>query len=160
MIAAISPNEKWKLYSSFYRYNSTCISVLGGLTVVPTRQGGFVPLKGTMDYEPLPIKEDDINKSYCTLDATKEHYLRQFIETCQSKDIKLVFAHSPYYLGTSMAPSFPLVQKLCKEYKVAYIDCVDVFSIAGHKEFFKDSSHLNEDGADMYTRYFVSRIKQ
>jgi hypothetical protein len=160
LISSISPNEQWKLYSNFYRYNSICISTLGSVLGKSIYRGGYNPLRGEMNYEPKPFIEGESNEPYASLDAIKEQYLRLFIETCLSKGIKLIFAESPYYQGGFMAPSFPLVQNLCKEYDIAYIDCVDLPSVAGHKEFFKDSSHLNEKGADVYTRYFVSQLKR
>lgn len=157
-VVSILPNEKWKMFSSFYRYNSNFISILGGLTLMPVYQGGYEPLKGVMTFDSKPVGEEFF-KNYESIDATKEYCLRRLIETCQSKDIKLIFAESPYFQGASMEPSYPLVQDLCKEYNITYIDCVDLPSIVGHKEFFKDSSHMNEEAANMYTRYLVSQLK-
>jgi hypothetical protein len=158
-VVSILPNEKWKMFSSFYRYNSNFISILGGLTYMPSYQGGYEPLKGVMTFVPKPVGEEFF-KNYESIDATKEHCLRQFIETCLSKDIKLIFAESPYFQGASMAPSYPLVQKLCKEYGITYIDCVDLPGIVGHKEYFRDLEHMNEEASNMYTRYFVTQIKR
>jgi hypothetical protein len=156
IIVSILPSDRLKLYSKLYRYNSTCVSLLGGMVGMPAYEGGFEPLNVVMDYEPtIAVKKDEMTE----IEPTKEKYLRSMIETCKEKNIKIIFAVSPTYRGGEFGPSHPEMKKLCDEYGIAFIDYRGLKGVAECREYFKDSSHLNARGADVYTDSLITRLK-
>jgi hypothetical protein len=155
VITTVSPNDRLKLYSHLYRYNSTCIGLLGGMVGSSRYEGGFEPLNAVMDYEPeIPKDENNTN-----IEPFKEQCLRNLIQTCQSKKIKLIFTVSPSYHGEQSGPAHPEVKALCDAYGITFIDCLGLHGVSDNREFFKDRTHLNVDGANAFTDSLITRIK-
>jgi hypothetical protein len=156
-IVQVSPNERLKLYSNLYRYNSTCISLLGGMVGMPVCEGGFEPLSGTMDYEPEVTPSKDKSTE---IDPFKEKCLRQMIEVCLDKHIQLIFTLSPSYSGGESRSAYIISTKeLCKEYGVPFVDCIGLANVSDHREYFKDTIHLNATGAKVFTDSLITRIR-
>lgn len=156
LIVSVSPSDRFKLYSNMYRYNSTCISLLGGMVSTPTCKGGFEPFSEVMDYEPDLTKDEIDSKE---IDKFKEKCLRSFIDICHYKNIKLIFVVSPRYHGADFGSPYSNVERLCAEKEVPFIDCYGMIGIAEQKRFFKDPAHLNSDGAYAFTDSLITRIK-
>lgn len=154
-IASVSSNERLKLCSKLYRYNSRCIGLIGGMLGYNIINKGFLPLDVVMDYEPEIVKQSEIVE----IDPLKEKCIRSMIEECESRNIKLIFAVSPRYKGDEFAPSYPEVKKICDEYGIDFIDCIGLRDVANHKEYFKDQTHMNRVGANIYTDTIINRLK-
>ena len=108
IIWSVSPSEKYKLVSSFYRYNNKALRFAGDF-VHPMKSlpQGYAPLYGVMSEEmaaawvPESGSSSETGSASVAVDSLKLHYLRKFIELCKSRGIRLIFSASPSY-----TPSF------------------------------------------------------
>jgi hypothetical protein len=156
LIVSISPSDKFKLYSNFYKYNSLLINDLAGLRSGNQYEKGFEPVYGTMDYEPQ-IK--GLSSDYDHIDPEKKKYLDKFIRLCKSKNITLIFAVSPLYQGSASLSIPYAIRSLLDEHGIPLFDCVSLQNISDNRQYFPDPIHMNEQGANQYTDTIISRIK-
>ncbi|MBE6632126.1 MAG: hypothetical protein E7623_05430 [Ruminococcaceae bacterium] len=94
------------------------------------------------------------------VDRLTDSYLRNIIELCEEKDIKLIFEQVPMNKSSYLA--------LSDSFKEEYVRYMDIISdmypeISVHKEIryfddgcFGDNSHLNKNGALLYTELVIS----
>ena len=80
------------------------------------------------------------------------------IELCHSKGIKLIISYSPFYNAKS-SECYLLINNLCKEYNIPVIDFYSNNFISSDISKFKDTSHLNNDGAIEFTNTIAPIIK-
>jgi hypothetical protein len=52
------------------------------------------------------------------------------------------------------------MQILCESKGVCFINNSNNRYFIEHPEWFKDETHLNSDGADEYTRFFIKQLKE
>lgn len=151
----IDAKERIKLNSGFYRYNTTFLNLIK-FYVKGGQEGGngFAPLQGVLaDYVP------PTNRSIAEIDTLKIKYLHQFIKDCEKNGTQVIFVISPKYGGLSNDEFQPGID-VCKEdgYEVVDYYCDPQFGST--REYFKDSYHLNKEGADAFTIALAQRIKK
>ena len=150
----IDAKERIKLHSGIYRYNTTFLNLIKFYLKGGKEGGnGFSPLQGVMaDYLP------STNQPVAEIDTLKIKYLHQFINDCKKNGTELIFVISPRYGATSSEEYQPGIE-VCKEegYEVWDYYCDSRF--VSTKDYFKDSYHLNNVGADAFTEVIVKRIK-
>lgn len=154
LIDDISSNEKYKLKSNFYTYNTDFIQMLSD-NLHPMQEityKGYKPLYGTIDYTPESYDEEIVEWS-----PLKLKYFKKFIELCKSNDIKLVVVYSPWY-GKKSSKPYTRLTELCQEEGIPVIDYYGggIFNDSTH--LFKDASHMNDDGAKSFTRNIAQRL--
>lgn len=151
----VDGRERIKLFSGLYRYNTTCLNLFRSFIGSSTTEGnGYLPLKGEMkDYKPSEVAEDN------TIDTLKVNYFRQFIRDCKESGTKLLFVMSPRFGATTSIEYQPLFD-ICKQEGCEVLDyyCNPLF--VETNKYFKDSFHMNCDGADAFTASVAHKIKQ
>lgn len=154
---SVDKNERYKMMVSAYRYNSQFLQIVLD-NIKPAQQDikGYRPLRGTMDYE--PIVTENASKVYA-YDPLKLYYLERLILDCEHYGTQLIFAASPQYKNTNSNVLTP-IKKLCQKHGIPFIDHYSDKNFNQEKNYFKDSSHLNEEGATMYTRSVAREIKR
>jgi len=105
-----------------------------------------------MQYEPKKIKKADVFK----YDSLKLHYLEKFIRLAKSNST-LVFVVSPSYKAKNSDVFMPL-EELCKQYNILLLDYYTDPVISTNKNYFYNSVHLNNIGADVFTKKLTSNI--
>lgn len=152
----VESNEKLKMLSNLYCYNTDFIH-LAKECVSPTESSfqGYAPYKGKMNYHP----KSSYKKKQIVIDSLKLGYLEQLIQSAQKNDIFLVFCSSPHYLWPDI-DSFVTLDSLCNVYNVPFLNYYDSKEFAEHLDYWHDSTHLNEKGADIYTKLIASEIKK
>ena len=149
----IDKKESTKMYSKLYRYNSRSINVLqNALSASKNDQKGYLPLYGTMDYEPRKTPKEKIE-----YDSIKLKYLEELIIGCKNKS-KLVFAISPTYFEEEY--DIKPLNSLCIKYNIPILDYSKDERFIEKKELFKDCTHLNDEGAKLYTNIIIQEIKK
>lgn len=155
----IDPLEKYKMCSSLYKWNFKFIQLMtDNIAQFVKTDKGYKPLSGMMNYSPGKDKNiitDDSQIYKC--DDLKMCYFERMISICNQKRIKLVFALSPMY-GASSSKNYEKVLLLARKYKCPIIDCFADSRFVNNYKYFKDSSHMNSDGAQEYTKYLVGII--
>ena len=157
VITEVSPSERLKLRSGSYRYNSMELSLLKGfLSSRKEFDHGYSPLYGIMTTRQAelikpPAKNDRPYSSF------KMNLFREMIDFCDDNDIDLYFTVSPYYgmKGGEFGEAVKTITELGGE--VWDFSSSPSFSDSIH--YFKDSWHLNDHGATVFSDTIVNRIK-
>ena len=157
-IADIFPMERYKMLSHMYRYNYKFLEVLsdcvkgGGNELM-----GYIPLKGQIRQEVVDGYRSS-GDSIIQYDKEKLKYLESLARECKEKDTQLVFIVSPYYGGASYnIQSFAPLTEISDKYDIPFL----YFNDEGHTsnpEMFKDTFHLNDQGAQAYTEEIVGQL--
>ena len=146
LISTIDVTEQYKNWSRTYKYNSRfvdivaqCISNAEGIAA----EYDYAPLYGEMRYE---VASQEANT--CSVDTFKLSLFEELIKACQADGTKIVFTISPWYRATDDSEYAPLVE-LCQRYAVPILNYFMDEEFITSKHLFKDSSHLNEEGATL-----------
>lgn len=151
----VEPKTRLMMLSHLYRYNTTCLRMFGNYVhPITNTPKGYGPLFGTMDYEP-EIKR---NKKETVLDSLKYQFFEKFIRLTQDKHISLICCVSPSYKGDSSDIHYNSIKDLCKKYDVPFLFQEANSDISYNKLFFQNRTHLNDEGARLYTRIIANQI--
>lgn len=154
----IDKTEKYKMQSMMYRYNSRWVEIFIDYfhPVFSERNDGFEPLKGELDK--MKIKTDTGTKAAAyNYDPVKIDYINYLIEL--SAGSKLLFVVSPSWYGMDSL-QFEPVRNLCMERGIPFYDFSNDPKYVHCDAFFKDGSHMNEKGADEFTKDLVSIVSR
>ena len=151
----VASRERMKLHSGLYRYNTACLNLFRSYMGQGTSDGnGYLPLKGVMsDYKPFEIGADS------RIDSLKVKYFKQLIHDCKDNGTKLFFVVSPRFGATTSIEYQPLFD-ICKQEECEVLDYYCDPELSLNVNYFKDSYHLNKDGADAFTKRVAHDIKQ
>lgn len=152
----VDPTEKYKMISQMYRYNSKWHQIVADYIypLYVINDNGFFPLDGSIDSMKVR-KNVNVNKPY-QYDELKTDLLEQLVK--EMGDTKLVFVVSPTIYGQNEEQLEP-VKELCNKYSIPLYDFSNDAKYAHNAEYFKDGSHLNAVGADVFTRDLMYAMK-
>lgn len=157
-VADIFPIERWKLYSQMYRYNYKFLEMLSDcVKSKDDKQCGYIPLYGQIRKE---VVEGASNAKVKPIefDETKLQYLEFLAQECQARNTRLVFVASPFFKrGSFNKESFSPISDLAAKYGLPFYYFNDSEFTDG-PNLFKDSYHLNDEGAKTFTAELVHRI--
>lgn len=147
----IDKKERYKMFSSMYQYNSSLLQLISD-NISPKQENnkGYKALSGCMNYEP---RHNDKTIEY---DSQKLDFIEQFILKCNGKT-QLIFTISPYYFPSNDEIYEP-VRELCSKYNIPLLEHHNNTLFVKQKKYFKDSVHLNHEGAQIYTRIIIQQI--
>lgn len=147
--------ERIMVKSKMFRYNDKVLRIGESFLKKGTvPNDGFEPLFGTSIDTTLK-KNDEPNKEMVT-DEYSERNLRRVLQLCKDKGVNLVLVSSPRFRSKN---DNTLIRSLSQEYDVPYIEIYNTKLFNSHPEFFKDASHLNNEGATIYTQMFFEELK-
>lgn len=153
----VNPNEKYKMISHLYRYNSRWLDIIAqyrSKSNIYSRDYKFAPLNRTIDYEPETYKfasDEDC-------DDLKLKIWDKFLNDCERNNTKIVFVISPVYGEKSnhvLKPFANLIQK----HDVTLLDHFSDELFINNKELFADKMHLNTEGAKRLSEKVSLEIK-
>ena len=153
---SVAKTEKYKMLSYMYRYNTKFIQKLSD-NIHPLQQisyGGYMPLYGKLDYE-VAWK----NFEQYSIDDLKIQYFEKMIRTSLQKGIKLIFVASPSYHTLNSDVFYP-IKELCDKYDITFLDYYCDPYFVNNPLYFKDSGHLNDDGANVFSCILSHILKQ
>ena len=151
--------EKFKLFSKIYPYNSSVFSIaIGNMEYNKNRYTdiqGFVPWDKKIK---CPPKTDSVYSEY-KIDTLKVNLFESFIKDCKSNGIKLYVVVSPYYLISDITDSsIAKGMEIAGKYNVKFLNYSQDTTFKLNCSLFADITHLNADGADVFTRKFVKEL--
>ena len=155
---SVDQTERWKMLSSMYRYNSSFLQLLSDY-FHPLQQvgnNGFRPMKGLLDPMKLRKNKDNDNTEFM-YDTLKINYIHKFINLC--KNTKLIFTYSPMWYGYD-SNKLNLIKDICHKNNIPFLDFSNNPKYVHNNSLFKDGSHLNEKGANEYTKDLIIEILQ
>lgn len=158
VIVDIDPKESILLISSLYKYNSSFLDIL--LQRFSPSKGTaadytYSPLQGVISYEP---SEEDNEVEGGNVDELKMKYLTALVDLCQANGIQLFFTASPWYKMKEQDVYEPLIH-LCQEKNISFFNHNFDDSFNLNNMYFSDHAHLNEYGAETYTKLIAHEIK-
>lgn len=154
-IIQVSRMERYKNYSSMFRYNSKIVDLLKDQIVIGDfTTDGYAPLSGTMMAEPKVKKSISPSQT----DSIKMNMMEDFIKDNLNSNVKLVFVASPKY-GAESSSVFEPLNELCELYGVEFWDYYTDPRFQ-KMEYFKESMHLNCNGAIVFSTEIANRILQ
>lgn len=143
--------------SHLYRYNAKAVPNLAGLIMSRQEKAdhGYVPLARPMHFsEKLGEKEGQKK-----IDEKKITYVRRFIALCREHGIQLVFSISPSY--TIVVPTYYDALKCeAHRYGVPFLDYHSAGLFLDHPEYFRDNSHLWDEGAKLFSEKFAGDFRR
>ena len=157
-VADIFPIERWKLYSQMYRYNYKFLEMLSDcVKSKDDKLNGYIPLYGQIRKEVVEGAANAMVKPI-EFDETKLQYLECLAQECQARNTQLIFVASPYYKGGSYnEETFFPVSDLAAKYGLPFY-YLNVSEFTDDSNLFKDSHHLNDEGAKTFTAELIHRI--
>jgi hypothetical protein len=158
MIALRGPYEKIKCLSQIYPYNSLLLTIaIGNTRMNRDRQSdinGFVPVKGIWNQPIADIDSTALNK----IDPNKEKALKEIINDCKSKGIRLLLVNSPAFLKSIASSDVNPIRQIAETGKVEFLDySTDTAYLNNHNYFF-DPLHLNDNGATMFSKALAAYL--
>lgn len=85
--------------------------------------------------------------------TTGEQYLRRMIEDCQDRGIEVLLTYLPFPANEGKQMEANYVYDIAEEYRVNYINFLDIDLINYQTDLYDESSHLNPSGARKVTDY-------
>jgi hypothetical protein len=169
--AEISSYENLKLISKTYPYNSTLlISVYDYINSNKLSQDdrGYYPLVRTVSEKEFNIYKDNQEiynqkraKQDIKIDPKAVAYYRQFLKKTATLNIKTFVIISPTILTEPNSKEKSLLKEITQEYKnVTFLDYTSDTLYNNQFQLFADEFHLNNIGADIFSKNLVSKIKE
>lgn len=153
---SVDKTERYKMVSNMYRHNSRFIETLVDFfhPVLKPKDNGFLPHTGDMDKS--KIKENSNLENVYYFDSLKIAYLEKYIDAV---DGQIVFSVSPIWYGMDSL-QFKPIKEICKRSGVKFIDFSNNPKYVHNDIFFKDGNHMNERGANEFTRDFIKELRK
>lgn len=149
---AVEPRTRVMMLSNLYRYNTTCLRVIGNyIHPMNNYPKGYCASYKTMDYEP-EVKEEEQR----VVDTLKMYYFEKFIKLVKRKNITLICCISPSYKAPVDDSHYNSIKQLCEKYDVPFLYCGAAINISYDKSYFGDKIHMNYIGANKYTSELMS----
>lgn len=156
VIKSVSHAGYIQVHSGMYRHNSTIIILLmNSFLNMRMDVKGFAPLRGKIaKVRPEKNLNDEAQ------DPLKLFWLRKLAELKDKYDLKMVWAISPQYFDHSPSHSaFATAKEIAASHGIPFLDYYFDPSFVGHKDLFRNTTHLNSEGAKMFTERFVKEVK-
>lgn len=143
-----------QIYS--YKNRELIMHVLQGKPDYSSQIKGYNPQTKVMSKTQVihPYTED-----YVTLCAEKLLLIDDIITTCKEKDIELIFVMSPMYHTLVENSVIYQFEEYLNERDVPFLNYVNYDALM-HTKYFRDPTHLNDAGAQIFTSAVISDIKK
>ena len=157
IFTAVEPTERYKMMSMLYRHNSKFMQILTDYVhpIFKIKGNGFLPLRGKMDK--MKIRTSHPEQSLHRADSLKLEFIGKLID--DTYGVSVVFVASPSWYNPNPL-SYKPIMDLCKKRGIEFIDYSGDKDFVRNDCYFKDGSHLNSIGADVFTKKLVSSLKK
>lgn len=154
---SVDKTERYKMVSNMYRHNSRFIETLVDFLhpVLKPNDNGFLPHAGDMDKSKIKEIIIDTTNVY-HFDSLKIAYLKEYIKAVNGN---IVFSVSPIWYGMDSLQLKP-IKDICKSSGVKFVDFSNNPKYLHNDFFFKDGNHMNERGANEFTRDLIGELKK
>ena len=158
-ISSLFPVEKYKLMSNLYRFNYKFIEMLSDCIRGDDYAilAGYLPEFGNIRKE-MKERQIDMGNSI-EIDSVKFSYLKQLVLDAKDRGTEVVFVISPCWKGGNLSLSaYQQIVEFSLKYGIQFIEYISS-EMSNNPDYFKDSMHLNDVGAEAFTESLVSRIR-
>ena len=154
-VCSLYPEEKLKLFSKLYRNNYKFLETLSDI-LHNGKTTGYIPLYGKIRDEVVNAPENS-ERHYESPDREKCIYLKSLAEEIKEKGCELVFVVSPYW--KSLDYDYSAIESIAKELDVPLLN-YSKCPLSYNREYFEDSVHLNDKGANVFMGMLLNDLRQ
>lgn len=155
--------SSWDYSVPLLRYSKAPVILLRSEKPGFNRNKGFKGQERVWD-DDLKNAKDLYNNYMAPIDSAIFNLYNKFLYECASNEIEVVLVYTPEYIeGQVFVANRKIIintfSQLAKDYGLLFLDysnnemCFD-------KKYFYNASHLNADGADMFTRILTYDLKE
>jgi hypothetical protein len=157
--------ERLKFLSRAYRANGKVLAILKNLFTQPGHDfDGFEPLSGRLSPETVGVRRESI-PTLAEFWSLKVECFKRLADYCTQHGTRLVLVQSPRYRENQDAHDAWV--KVVSQYLATYpeVEFVDLSSCAhpdvfrDKAELFKDGSHLNARGAEIFSTMLAEALQ-
>lgn len=148
--------EQIVMKSNLYRYNGKLIRMASSF-VKTGDSTGYEPLYKVMKPDLTEVEVTQKNETERLYDSYSLKNFTRILKTCQENEVHLVCVSSPRYRPNN---DNNYLSELCAQYDIPYIEIYDTELFNNNPQYFQDASHLNDEGAHIYTNIFFQDLKQ
>lgn len=146
------------LYQShLVRYrNAYPIKIIRTLGMKEDQKLGYTPLYGSKIDNEKDVNLDTFEpeeKQMPISQFTLQNF-SQVSQLCKKKQVLMILVTTPRYKSKK---DTEMIRNLCKKEGLLYLDYYNIFDM--HPEWFRDSSHLNDEGANILTSMLFRDMK-
>ena len=156
VIKSVSYADYIQVHSGLYRHNSKIIVLLmNSFLKMKMDAKGFAPLRGK-----ITVVRPEQNPGEDIPDPVKLLWLRKLAELKDQYDLKMVWAVSPNYFDYSLNyAAFAITKEIAASHGIPFLDYYYDPAFVGNKVLFRNPTHLNAEGARMFTERLVKDVK-
>ena len=151
--------EKYKMLSASYPFNSSFTAIIvGNMEFNKKRksdQKGYIPLFNSIEDTSFRISEDTL----INYDNNNINAIKTICQICNEKKIILYLIQSPLFLKVRSATSNIMISKIAEDYHAYLLNYLNDSLFINNPSYFKDKSHLNDEGAKVFSSEIVEKIK-
>lgn len=149
-------NEKVKIFSCLYPYNSDFFKIMQGIFKKEDEDiKGYLPLKGALKET---IRNVDLSIPY-QVDRVAIDYFKLFIELCKLSNVKLVLTASPYFskeYGEDI--SLLIAKRIAIEEAIPFYDLSKGHALLNRSNLFDDTAHVNQTGSKILSNIVLDSL--
>ncbi|MBF8964688.1 hypothetical protein I0P70_15670 [Pontibacter sp. FD36] len=148
--------EYLKAQSYLYRYNSLPLTIImHNLSLEEDNtEKGFEPIPDQVWTEELQTYTEEEQ-----IDSTEVRLFKNFLEAAQKANCEVYVIISPSYRKYSQETlSIQLAEEICEDLGVNMLDYNQDAHFLKNRSLFVDPTHLNEDGAEIYSKIIASKL--
>jgi hypothetical protein len=161
--AILDKRGRWewlKLHSALYRYNSLALQIAFNSLSISGDAGavnGYLPRYDTLQRPPAPpYTPQQLNGPP---DSNCVKTFEDLIALAKSSGCSITVAVSPMFFPLPQGTStIRLARAICRRMQVPFLDFTNSSLFTGNKPIFNDEQHLNNAGAELFTRTLCKNI--
>lgn len=156
-ISDYNPFEHIKLFSRMYRFNYKFLEIMLDCVKHESTSDGYIPNKKHIRQEVINASKKEDTFTIDSFDEVKMNCLSEMITEAQGLGVKVVLVSSPYWRGYPDV-DMHIIKELADAKGVPFINYTDS-DIRKNADWFADSMHLNEEGANEFTKRLVCQLR-
>ena len=143
--------------SHLFRYNTKVLAMITGQfkSHLDNEEHGYIP--NPQPETPPELTHWDTETFYLSND--KLEYMEKFIQRCRERDIMLCFMISPAFASVD-STYYAQLREFSSHHQIPLLDYHTPGFYLNRPDYFKDSFHLCDKGAQRYTSLFAKSLKQ
>ena len=149
--------EMCKLSSKMFQVNSKVITMLGDNVLCQDVNKGYIPLYAAVT-DSTKYEYEFVDSISWGLDSVKLSLFERFVCDVKEREIPLVMFVSPVY-AQSARVDYVEAEKICAKYDVPFYYLMEMEGIADDCTMFQDRTHMNNTGAEKYTREIIPLLR-
>jgi len=151
-----SPFEKYKTVSNLYCYNSILGPIIRDWHSKRSSLNGYFPTYDSLSSNQL----GKVYEPQSTIDTTIVERFKEMVKDSKMRGCKLFVLVSPTYQKyDGETETIQIAKKICSENDVFFGDYSQNHYFLKRPEFFKNTFHLNNNGAVAYSEMLANEIK-